>query len=106
MVSNLAQSKSTIGYPLSFGQENNTNNNSQEHSINTNNISIISHKNITNFMIGKKTKMYEIVVASMNEMVELWKRNYPIWVDSSSEGRCSIHHESYKRTFPNPNRPY
>ncbi|KAK6780611.1 hypothetical protein RDI58_022795 [Solanum bulbocastanum] len=50
--------------------------------------------------------MFEVVVASMNEMVELWKRNDPIWVGSSSEARCSIHRESYERTFPNPNRPY
>ena len=54
----------------------------------------------------QQTIMFETVVASMNEMVELWKRNHPIWLDSSSEGRCFVHHEISKRTFPNPNRPY
>lgn len=41
-VSNLAPSKSNLVYPPSFGQEYNTNNNVQAHSVNTNNISIMS----------------------------------------------------------------
>nr|XP_019071012.2 homeobox-leucine zipper protein HDG11-like isoform X2 [Solanum lycopersicum] len=107
-VSNLAPSKSNLVYPPSFGQEYNTNNNVQAHSVNTNNISIMSPSRQEHYELHdrQKTKMFEIVVASMNEMVELWKINDPIWVDSSSEGRCSIHRESYERIFPNPNRPY
>ncbi|WMV47318.1 hypothetical protein MTR67_040703, partial [Solanum verrucosum] len=110
MVSNLAPSKSTLGHPPPFRQENNTNNNVQAHSININNIPIMSPSRQEHYKFHhdnrQKTTMFEIVVASMNEMVELWKRNDPIWVESSSEGRCSIHRESYERTFPNPNRPY
>ncbi|KAG5587439.1 hypothetical protein H5410_047873 [Solanum commersonii] len=110
MVSNLAPSKSTLGYPPRFRQESNTNNNVQAHSININNIPIMSPSRQEHYEFHhdntQKTIMFEIVVASMNEMVELWKRNDPIWVESSSEGRCSIHRESYERTFPNPNRPY
>nr|XP_025888404.1 homeobox-leucine zipper protein HDG11-like [Solanum lycopersicum] len=49
----------------------------------------------------QQTIMFETVVASMNEMVELWKMNDPFWVDSSSDRRCFIHHEIYGRNFSN-----
>uniref|UniRef100_M1BVW7 Homeodomain protein HOX3 n=1 Tax=Solanum tuberosum TaxID=4113 RepID=M1BVW7_SOLTU len=131
MVSNLAPSKSTlgsssnssdesllsqkiggstIGYPHPFRQENNNNDDVQAHSINIINIPIMSPSRQEHYEFHhdnrQKTIMFEIVVASMNEMVELWKRNDPIWVDSSSDGRSSINRESSERTFPNPNRPY
>nr|XP_025886908.1 homeobox-leucine zipper protein HDG8-like isoform X2 [Solanum lycopersicum] len=49
----------------------------------------------------KQTIMFETVVASMNEMVELWKMKDPFWVDSSSDRRCFIHREIYGRKFSN-----
>ncbi|TMW81135.1 hypothetical protein EJD97_011623, partial [Solanum chilense] len=49
----------------------------------------------------QQTIMFETVVASMNEMVELWKMNDPFWVDSSSDRRCFIHREIYGRKFSN-----
>uniref|UniRef100_K4CTU6 START domain-containing protein n=1 Tax=Solanum lycopersicum TaxID=4081 RepID=K4CTU6_SOLLC len=45
--------------------------------------------------------MFETIVASMNEMVELWKINDPSWVDSSSDRRCFIHREIHGRKFSN-----
>ncbi|KAL3328319.1 hypothetical protein AABB24_035781, partial [Solanum stoloniferum] len=102
---------SPIRYPP-LRQENNHNNdnNVQAHSININNIPVMSpspqehdefhHDN------RQKTNMLETVVASMNEMVELWKMNDPIWIDSSSDGRCFIHRDSSERTFSNQVQPY
>ncbi|KAK6780610.1 hypothetical protein RDI58_022794 [Solanum bulbocastanum] len=102
---------SPIRYPP-LRQENNHNNNNnvQPHSININNIPVMSpspqehddfhHDN------RQKTIMFETVVASVNEMVELLKMNDPIWVDSSSDVRSLIHRESYERPFPNQVQPY
>ncbi|TMW84197.1 hypothetical protein EJD97_025638 [Solanum chilense] len=96
---------SPIGYPP---QENN--NNVRAHSININNIPIMSPSRQEHYEFHhdnrQRTDMFEIVVASMNEMFELLQMNDPIWVDSSSDGGCSIHRESYERIFPNMNRPY
>ncbi|XP_049379986.1 homeobox-leucine zipper protein ROC8-like [Solanum stenotomum] len=99
---------SPIGYPP---QENNhNNNNGLAHSININNIPIMSPSRQEHYEFHhdnrQKTDMFEIVVASMNEMFELLQMNDPIWVDSSSDGGCFIHRESYERIFPNLNRPY
>ncbi|KAH0634955.1 hypothetical protein KY284_037741 [Solanum tuberosum] len=100
---------SPIRYPP-LRQENNHNNNVQAHSININNIPVMSpspqehdefqHDN------WQKTITFETVVASMNEMVELLKMNDPIWVDSSSDVRSLIHREGYERPFPNQVQPY
>ncbi|XP_049406712.1 homeobox-leucine zipper protein ROC8-like [Solanum stenotomum] len=102
---------SPIRYPP-LRQENNHNNNNnvQAHSININNIPVMSpspqehdefhHDN------RQKTITFETVVASMNEMLELLKMNDPIWVDSSSDVRSLIHREGYERPFPNQVQPY
>uniref|UniRef100_A0A3Q7IU52 START domain-containing protein n=1 Tax=Solanum lycopersicum TaxID=4081 RepID=A0A3Q7IU52_SOLLC len=54
----------------------------------------------------QQTIMFETVVASMNEMVELWKMNDTFWIDSSSDRRCFIHRDIYGRKFSNQVLPY
>ncbi|KAK6774935.1 hypothetical protein RDI58_025936 [Solanum bulbocastanum] len=101
---------SPIGYPPQENNHNNNNNNVRAHSININNIPRMSPSRQEHYEFHhdnrQKTDMFEIVVASMNEMFELLQMNDPIWVDSSSDGGCFIHRENYERIFPNLNRPY
>ncbi|XP_055816304.1 homeobox-leucine zipper protein HDG8-like [Solanum dulcamara] len=104
---------SPIGYTPPFRQENNHNNNNnnvREHSININNIPIMSPSPQEHYEFHhdnrQKTNMFEVAVASLNELFELLQVNDPIWVDSSSDERCFIHRESYEKMFPNLNRPY
>uniref|UniRef100_A0A3Q7IYE6 START domain-containing protein n=1 Tax=Solanum lycopersicum TaxID=4081 RepID=A0A3Q7IYE6_SOLLC len=49
----------------------------------------------------QQTIMFETFVASMNEIVELWKMNDPFSIDSSSDRRCFIYREVYERKFSN-----
>lgn len=100
-------------YPPPVRQENNDNNNNNNarlYSININNIPIMSpssqEHSESHHDNRQKTIMLELIAASVNEMIELLHMNHPIWVDSTSDGRCFIHHESYEGIFPQRNRPY
>ncbi|TMX05105.1 hypothetical protein EJD97_002311 [Solanum chilense] len=99
-----------IKYPALCHENNQNNNNVQAHSININNIPAMSpspqEHDEFHHDSRQQTIMFETIVASMNEMVELWKTNDPFWVDPSSDERCSIHRESYGRKFSNQVLPY
>ncbi|KAG5580133.1 hypothetical protein H5410_050760 [Solanum commersonii] len=102
---------SPIGYHPPFHQENtHHNNNFGAHSININNIPIMSSLTQENYRLhhenGKNSVFCEIVVPAMNEMLGLLNVDDPIWVNSPTDERWFIHRESYDRIFPNPNRPY
>ncbi|XP_015087599.1 homeobox-leucine zipper protein HDG8-like [Solanum pennellii] len=99
-----------IRYPALCHENNQNNNNVQAHSININNIPAMSpspqEHDEFHHDSRQQTIMFETIVATMNEMVELWKTNDPFWVDPSSDERCSIHRESYGRKFSNQVLPY
>ncbi|KAH0681174.1 hypothetical protein KY290_021050 [Solanum tuberosum] len=94
-------------YHPTFHQNNNTN--VREHTINTNNIPIISSSLQENYGFHHdnrdKPSIFEIGVAAMNEMVELLKLNNPIWIESPCYEGCFIHREVHDKLFPNQYRP-
>ncbi|XP_069145711.1 homeobox-leucine zipper protein ROC8-like [Solanum lycopersicum] len=99
-----------IRYPALCHENNQNNNNVQAHSININNIPAMSSSpqehDEFHHDSRQQTIMFETIVASMNEMVELWKTNDPFWVDPSSDEKFSIHRESYGRKYSNQVLPY
>uniref|UniRef100_A0A3Q7I2H3 START domain-containing protein n=1 Tax=Solanum lycopersicum TaxID=4081 RepID=A0A3Q7I2H3_SOLLC len=119
MDSNLAPQISTLGSPSNSSDGSLLNKDTcgspirypplrQENNQNTNNVhahSMISQSPQEHDECNQHSRqqkiMFETVVASMNEMVELWKMNDPFWVDSSSDRRCFIYREIYGRKFSN-----
>nr|XP_025883707.1 homeobox-leucine zipper protein HDG8-like [Solanum lycopersicum] len=105
-------SGSSIGYPPPINQENNNNStdNIRAHSININNIPIISPLTPKKFSFYRDNEEQSIisyvVVPAMIEMCGLFHLDNPCWVKSSTDERWLIHREYYDKAFPNPNRPY
>ncbi|CAN4114696.1 unnamed protein product [Withania somnifera] len=91
-------------------QANNNDNNVRGHSININNIPIMSPPPEENFELHhddrEKAFIFKVILAAIDEVIELLQVNDPIWEKSSSDERCFIHRESYDKFFSNPNRPY
>ncbi|MCE3216419.1 hypothetical protein HAX54_006438 [Datura stramonium] len=100
---------SPIEYPPPTPYREN-NHNVRGNSININNTPIMSPLPQENYEFHhddrEKSVIFEIVVAAIGEMVELFQVNNPIWIKSPSDERCFIHRDSYDRIFSNPNRPY
>lgn len=52
----------------------------------------------------EKTMMAETAANAMEELVKLLRIDDPLWVfSSSSDGRCTIHRDSYEKIFPRSN---
>ncbi|XP_015089790.1 homeobox-leucine zipper protein HDG8-like [Solanum pennellii] len=105
-------SGSSIGYPPPINQENNNNStdNVRAHSININNIPIISPLTRKKFSFhrdnGEQSIFSYVVVPAMIEMCGLFHLDNPCWVKSSTDESWLIHREYYDKAFPNPNRSY
>lgn len=48
----------------------------------------------------EKSVMVETAVTAMNELIELFRVNDPLWIRSSTDGRFVIHRESYNKLYP------
>ncbi|KAG8383692.1 hypothetical protein BUALT_Bualt04G0040400 [Buddleja alternifolia] len=50
-----------------------------------------------------KSVIVEAAIAAMDELLELLRVKEPVWINSSTDGRYMLHHDSYDKLFPKPN---
>lgn len=47
-----------------------------------------------------KSSLIEAACDAMNELIELFRVNEPLWIKSRGEGRYTLHRDSYDKLFP------
>lgn len=48
----------------------------------------------------EKSILIEAACGAMNELIELFRVNEPLWIKSAADGRSMLHRDSYDKLFP------